>query len=72
MVKGDLVLNQIGMAAVYLVCTKPFKSYFWELAFDDIVMGDCILNSNANKLKAAVNYKLFLLMPGRCYSWEDN
>ena len=46
-----------------------FKSYFWELAFDKIVTGDCILNSNANELKAAVNHKLFLLMPGPCYSW---
>ena len=45
------------------------KSYFWELAFDDIGMGDCILNSNADELKAAVNHKLFLLMPGPCYSW---
>ena len=32
-------------------------------------MGDCILNSNADELKAAVNHKLFLLMPGPCYSW---
>ena len=32
-------------------------------------MGDCILNSNADELKAAVYHKLFLLMPGPCYSW---
>ena len=32
-------------------------------------MGDCIPNSIADELKAAVNHKLFLLMPGPCYSW---
>ena len=34
-----------------------------------IVMDDCILNSNADELKAAMNHKLFLLKPGPCYSW---
>ena len=44
-------------------------SYSWELAFYNIVTGDCILSSNANWLKAAMNHKLFLLMPDLCYSW---
>ena len=54
---------------VWLQFIYTLKSYFWELAFDDIVTGVCILNNNADELKAAVNHKLFLLMLGPCYSW---
>ena len=42
------------MVAVYLVCTKPctptFESY-------PLMTSDCILNSNTNELKAAVNHR---------------
>ena len=45
----DLVLrksNRDGLVAVYLVCTKPSS------------MGDCILNSNTDKLKGAMNHRV--------------
>ena len=49
-----------GLVAVYLVRTKPSRPmYYWELAFDnDIVTGDCILNSNADELKTAMNHRV--------------
>ena len=42
----------------YLACTKPLQSYFWELAFDVIMMGNYILNSNTDGLKAATNHRV--------------
>ena len=45
------------LIAVYLT----FHSYFWELAFDNIMMGDYILNkycNNTDGLKLAVNHKV--------------
>ena len=47
--------NRDGLVAVYLVCTLNLPILLLRvIAFDDIVMGDCILNSNTNELKARV------------------
>ena len=56
---------------VWLQFFQTFKSYFWELVFDNIIRGNCILNSNTDELIAAVNHKLFLLMPGQLGIDED-
>ena len=56
---------------VWLQFISTFKSYFWEFVFDDIVTGDCVLNSNTDELKVAMNHKLFLLMPGQLGIDED-
>ena len=37
---------------------NTFQSYFLELAFDDIVTGHYILNSNTDELKAAVSHRV--------------
>ena len=47
------------MAWLQFICVHyTLHSYFWELAFDDIMTGNCILNSNADELKAAVNHRV--------------
>ena len=51
----NLVIDySVGLVAINLLYTKPFSpTYFWELAYDKIVRGDCILNYNTDRLKAA-------------------
>ena len=59
-----------GLVAVYLVYTKPSSPIIESTPL--MISSRTILSSsssNADKLKAAVNHKLLLLMPGPCYSW---
>ena len=50
------------MAWLQFIVHETFQSYFWDLAFDDNVTGemkgDCILNSNTDVLKAAMNHRM--------------